>query len=53
MTHSTLYNCKNDNHMTTTSSNKKAVRYGARNHSTMPLLHIPPSSFAQNLEMFP
>jgi len=33
--------------------NKKAVRYGARNHRAMPFLHIPPSSFAQNLEMFP
>jgi len=33
-------------------NNKKAVRYGARNHRAMPLLHISPSSFAQNLEMF-
>ena len=31
--------------------NKKAVRYGARNHRAMPLLHIPPSSFAQKLEI--
>ena len=33
-------------------NNKKAERYGARNHRAMPLLHISPSSFAQNLEMF-
>jgi len=33
--------------------NKKAVRCGAMNHRAMPLLLIPPSSFAQNLETFP